>query len=79
MVYVGSKRCRFLPVAGVRNGMTVSEEDESGYYWSTDILTPEEGAKEMWFGRMYIYYNPGIGGWASRHVGYSVRLVTDAE
>ena len=67
----------FLPVAGVRKGTSVSEVDESGYYWSTDILTPESGAKEMWFGRMYIYYNPGIGGSFDRSKGISVRLVAD--
>lgn len=32
----------------------------------------------MWFGRAYIYYNPGIGGSFSRHNGISVRLVTDS-
>ena len=69
----------FLPVAGVRQGIQVSQVDESGYYWSTDILSPEDGAREMWFGRMYIYYNPGIGGSFSRHNGISVRLVHDAE
>ncbi|MBR5983967.1 MAG: hypothetical protein IK025_09675 [Bacteroidales bacterium] len=69
----------FLPVAGVRIGTEVSQVDESGYYWSTDILTPEDGAREMWFGRMYIYYNPGIGGSAGRHVGYSVRLVSRSD
>jgi hypothetical protein len=69
----------FLPVAGVRQGTQVSQVDESGYYWSTDILSPEDGAHEMWFGRMYIYYNPGIGGSFSRHNGISVRLVQDAE
>ena len=68
----------FLPVAGMRKGTTVSGVDESGYYWSTDILTSGEGAKEMWFGRAYIYYNPGIGGGFSRHNGISVRLVTDS-
>ena len=69
----------FLPVAGVRNGTTVTQIDESGYYWSSDILSPEDGAKEMWFGRMYIYYNPGIGGSFNRANGISVRLVKDYE
>ena len=69
----------FLPVAGLRQGTQVSQVDESGYYWSTDILNPDDGAHEMWFGRMFIYYNPGIGGSFSRHNGISVRLVQDAE
>ena len=68
----------FLPVAGVRQGTQVSQVDESGYYWSTDILSIDDGAREMWFGRMFIYYNPGIGGSFSRHNGISVRLVHDA-
>lgn len=71
----------FLPVAGVRQGTQLSEVNESGYYWSTDIDTfsPDDGACEMWFGRMYIYYNPGIGGTFYRHKGISVRLVQDAD
>ena len=69
----------FLPVAGIREGTDVREVDVSGLYWSTDILFPEDGAREMWFGRAFIYYNPGIGGTIGRHCGISVRLVQDAD
>ena len=68
----------FLPVAGIREGTQVREVDASGLYWSTDILSPDDGAREMWFGAAYIYYNPGIGGTIGRHCGISVRLVHDA-
>ena len=67
----------FLPVAGVRKGNITSEVNQNGYYWSTDILLPEDGAREMWFGMSYIYYNPGIGGAFSRSNGISVRLARD--
>ena len=67
----------FFPVAGVRKGLSVSETEESGYYWHTDALSSSTGAREMWLGRMYIYYNPGIGGTCDRANGISVRLVRD--
>jgi hypothetical protein len=67
----------FFPVAGMRRGNVTSEVNQNGYYWSTDILLPEEGAREMWFGMKYVNYNPGISGAFSRHNGISVRLACD--
>ena len=67
----------FFPVAGMRKGNVTSEVNQNGYYWSTDILLPEEGAREMWFGMKYVNYNPGISGAFSRHNGISVRLACD--
>ena len=67
----------FFPAAGMRKGNVTSEVNQNGYYWSTDILLPEGGACEMWFGIQYANYNPGISGAFSRHNGISVRLACD--
>ena len=64
----------FLPAAGSRNGTSVSNVKQYGYYWSS---TPNgsENAIYVTFGDTSSLYAESS---SSRHFGYSVRLVKDA-
>lgn len=64
----------FLPAAGSRNGTSVSNIKQYGYYWSS---TPNgsENAIYVTFGDTSSLYAESS---SSRHFGYSVRLVKDA-
>lgn len=62
----------FLPAAGYRSGVPVSELNVRGYYW-TATYYDETYANVLYFS------NSGIDtdGWADRYYGWSVRLVRD--
>lgn len=60
----------FLPCAGKRNGTTVSEVDSEGYYWTSTSSNGTSGYRIKLTASGYDA--------ASRHLGYSVRLVIDA-
>lgn len=63
----------FLPCAGQRSGVIVSYDSVDGCYWSTTPIT------NLYSGRCayYVEFNDGFkfGGFASRYIGCSVRLV----
>ena len=65
----------FLPCAGQRSGVIVSYDSVDGCYWSTTPIT------NLYSGRCayYVEFNDGFkfGGFASRYIGCSVRLVQD--
>lgn len=60
----------FLSAAGYRNGVSVRDVGNSGYYWSASVYV-ENGA-------YYVYFNSGSlypQSSDSRYFGFSVRLV----
>ena len=68
--------CVFLPAAGYRNNVTVSDAGTSGYYW-TSTITAETSAYNMYFnsGNLYPSNNTSTCNTSSRRSGYCVRLV----
>lgn len=60
----------FLPCAGKRNGTTVSEVDSEGYYWTSTSSIGTSGYRIKLTASGYDA--------AFRYLGYSVRLVIDA-
>jgi hypothetical protein len=69
-----SAGCVFLPAASSRNGSTVNNPGESGYYWSA---TPESevGALNVFIGPTFM--TPVSKN--SRKIGFSVRLVKEVD
>ncbi len=77
---IASDGCIFLPAGGYRNQTTVSEAGSEGGYWSAsyeyDEKTGEaDEARILHFDAGNLY--PAYIGW--RSLGYSVRLVKDAQ
>ena len=73
---LAAKGCVFLPVAGYRNGSSVSNVNEGGYYWSS---SPDPSDMDKAY---TMYFKSGTLGTANpdgRKYGLSVRLVKDAE
>ena len=64
----------FLPAAGVRFLTSVESVGSYGYYW-TESQSSDNGAYIMYFNNGSIH----SWGYGSRHIGYSVRLVRNAE
>ena len=64
----------FLPAAGYRNGMSVSNVEGRGYYWSASCSS-SGGAYYAYFFNSSL--NPQSSGY--RYVGFSVRLVRVAQ
>ncbi|UKK51464.1 hypothetical protein L6472_02410 [Prevotella sp. E13-17] len=64
----------FLPTGGVRNGTTISNSNNNGYYWSSYTASPTSG---------YAYYTRVVAStepttaYDSRKIGISVRLVRE--
>lgn len=68
--------CIFLPAAGMRNGVNVTNKNSHGYYWST-TNKPDDSA---WYVDIWHRYDHVAGsGWGGRFYGRSVRLVHDID
>ena len=65
--------CVFLPAAGWRNGTTINNINDRGYYWST---TPSNATAAK---RMFFAGGLELDGDNSRAFGFSVRLVQEVE
>ncbi|MBQ2187100.1 MAG: hypothetical protein II523_04725 [Bacteroidales bacterium] len=62
----------FLPAAGYREGATVYNLGANGYYWSSDCY-------DNYYKDAFFIGQNGVGsGYYRRYIGYSVRLVQDA-
>ncbi len=65
--------CVFLPAAGWRNGTTIENIDDRGFYWSSTPATTTD-AKRMFFAG-----GLNLSDTNSRAFGFSVRLVREVE
>ena len=63
----------FLPAAGYRNGSSLWDAGESGYYWSS---TPDESKDDVAY-RLYVNGSRHYVNWSSRNCGQSVRPVSE--
>lgn len=73
---LAAKGCVFLPVAGYRDGSTVKNVNDGGYYWSS---SPDPSSANQAY---TMYFKSGTLGTANpdgRIYGLSVRLVKNAE
>ena len=63
--------CVFLPAAGWRNGTTINNINDRGFYWSSTPATTTEAK------RMFFAVGLDLSGTNSRAFGFSVRLVKE--
>lgn len=68
-----------LPPAGVREANSVNMAEQSGYYWSSDKSNNDSEAKSIQFYKIESQWTVQTSSTASRHRGFSVRLVTDVK
>ena len=73
---LAAKGCVFLPAAGYRNGATVKNVNEGGYYWSSTSVSDKAAQAYSVFLKSN---NQGFAAADDRFYGFSVRLVKDAE
>jgi len=66
----------FLPTGGVRNGTTISNSNNNGYYWSSYTASSTNGSAH--YTRVVPATEPTTD-YDSRKIGISVRLVYDVE
>ena len=64
----------FLPTGGVRNGTTISNSNNNGYYWSSYTASPTSGYAH--YTRVVASTEPTTA-YDSRKIGISVRLVRE--
>ena len=62
--------CVFLPAAGIRDGSSVTGDNSSGYYWSSNYSSNDNG-----YNANFQYNNFYSSGSNLRNYGFSVRLV----